>query len=311
MIWEFVHKVAHTYVLASNVIFLLFALGLMIAGGIGHSKVADAENEIEALKDFPLRPIAGGIIATGVLLFWIAVVGLVGAIKRHKKFLSFYSIALFLIVLLQISIAIVLGSAFGSELTQQIDDSISVKWTKWYNEENESGSLPKDSGRQLILQYQGKLKCCGYKEIPGHPLNDMVLDPWFDFGETKEKVGEDHNVETNPALRAGFLYHCKYWEDPDTGLTREPCFWKDDEYTPNDLAKCEASLSDDPSDDQVVQPCRDATIDFFENLSKPILIVAIVLGVFEALAVVFTCTIMCRSQQLDDDDDIWKSAYSY
>ncbi|XP_077993058.1 tetraspanin-31-like isoform X2 [Glandiceps talaboti] len=49
--------------------------------------------------------IIGGIIACGVFLFLVALVGLVGAVKHHQVLLFFYMIILFLVFLLQFAIS--------------------------------------------------------------------------------------------------------------------------------------------------------------------------------------------------------------
>ncbi|XP_060079062.1 tetraspanin-13-like isoform X1 [Ylistrum balloti] len=49
--------------------------------------------------------LVGGIIACGVFLFIISLIGLIGAIKHHQVLLFFYMIILFLLFLLQFSLA--------------------------------------------------------------------------------------------------------------------------------------------------------------------------------------------------------------
>ncbi|XP_070536878.1 tetraspanin-31-like [Ptychodera flava] len=49
--------------------------------------------------------IIGGIIACGVFLFLVALIGLVGAVKHHQVLLFFYMIILFLVFLLQFAIS--------------------------------------------------------------------------------------------------------------------------------------------------------------------------------------------------------------
>lgn len=50
-------------------------------------------------------PIVGGILACGIILILISMLGLVGAVKHHQVMLFFYMIILFLLFLIQISIA--------------------------------------------------------------------------------------------------------------------------------------------------------------------------------------------------------------
>ena len=54
---------------------------------IGVAAAAKTSNEIESL------PVVGGIIACGIFLLFIAIVGLVGAIKHHQVMLFFYMVS--------------------------------------------------------------------------------------------------------------------------------------------------------------------------------------------------------------------------
>ena len=56
---------------------------------IGVAAAAKTSNEIESL------PVVGGIIACGIFLLFIAIVGLVGAIKHHQVMLFFYMVSNF------------------------------------------------------------------------------------------------------------------------------------------------------------------------------------------------------------------------
>ncbi|CAD6992782.1 tetraspanin-13 isoform X2 [Ceratitis capitata] len=50
-------------------------------------------------------PIVGGILACGVILILISILGLAGAVKHHQVMLFFYMIILFMLFLIQFSIA--------------------------------------------------------------------------------------------------------------------------------------------------------------------------------------------------------------
>ncbi|CAG9772955.1 unnamed protein product [Ceutorhynchus assimilis] len=50
-------------------------------------------------------PIVGGILACGVILILISVLGLMGAVKHHQVMLFFYMLILFLLFLIQFSVA--------------------------------------------------------------------------------------------------------------------------------------------------------------------------------------------------------------
>ncbi|XP_012288822.1 tetraspanin-31-A isoform X2 [Orussus abietinus] len=50
-------------------------------------------------------PIIGGILACGVILILISILGLIGAVKHHQVLLFFYMLVLFLLFMVQFSIA--------------------------------------------------------------------------------------------------------------------------------------------------------------------------------------------------------------
>lgn len=50
-------------------------------------------------------PVVGGIVACGVFLLFIAIVGIFGAIKHHQVMLFFYMVVLFSIFVIQFSVA--------------------------------------------------------------------------------------------------------------------------------------------------------------------------------------------------------------
>lgn len=64
-------------------------------------------------------PIVGGILACGVFLILISILGLIGAIKHHQVLLFFYMLILFLLFLVQFSVACAC-LAFNSEQQHQL-----------------------------------------------------------------------------------------------------------------------------------------------------------------------------------------------
>jgi len=80
--------------IALNVCYIL--VGLLLITVAGYGKAAAVVNQIE---------IIGGIIACGVFLLLISIVGLLGAVKHHQVCLFFYMVILFLIFFIQFAIA--------------------------------------------------------------------------------------------------------------------------------------------------------------------------------------------------------------
>ncbi|KAH8294973.1 hypothetical protein KR018_004862 [Drosophila ironensis] len=89
-------------------------------------------------------PIVGGILACGVILICISMLGLAGAVKHHQVMLFFYMIILFMLFLIQFSIA---SSclAVNSEQQQQFAEQ------GWM-------TVPVE----LRQQVQDSMLCCGF-----------------------------------------------------------------------------------------------------------------------------------------------------
>ncbi|XP_022081887.1 tetraspanin-13-like isoform X1 [Acanthaster planci] len=88
--------------------------------------------------------IVGGIIACGIFLFAVAIIGLVGALKHHQVCLFFYMVILFLVFLIQFSVSIAC-LALGKEQRGKL-----VK-ASWKNSSNGTKS-----------DIQKGLDCCGF-----------------------------------------------------------------------------------------------------------------------------------------------------
>jgi len=89
-------------------------------------------------------PIIGGIVACGVFLLLIAVMGLIGAIKHHQVLLFFYMVVLFILFIIQFSIACACLA---------VDDStqMALAETGW---NNFNGNTRQD--------IQNSYNCCGF-----------------------------------------------------------------------------------------------------------------------------------------------------
>jgi len=88
--------------------------------------------------------ISGGIIAAGVFLFIVAVLGLVGASRHHQVSLFFYMIVLFLVFLIQFFFAV----ACLAMTDKQIRSTIESGWSMASNE------------TRCIAQK--RFNCCGF-----------------------------------------------------------------------------------------------------------------------------------------------------
>ncbi|XP_015590238.1 tetraspanin-13 [Cephus cinctus] len=107
-------------------------------------------------------PIIGGILACGVILILISIVGLIGAVKHHQVLLFFYMLILFLLFLIQFSIACACLAVNAKQQEQLAEQG----WRR--------------VGDPLKLQVQTRFTCCGFNDTStvepgmGHPSCDNV-----------------------------------------------------------------------------------------------------------------------------------------
>jgi len=101
---------------AMNLIIVIFAIILIAIGGyVVQSTIADITT----------KGVPAGIIVMGIFLLFISVLGCIAAGKENKRLLGWYAIALFLILLIQIILAIVLLTN-GNKAESWVSDG-------WYN----------------------------------------------------------------------------------------------------------------------------------------------------------------------------------
>ncbi|XP_060525900.1 tetraspanin-31-A isoform X2 [Cylas formicarius] len=105
-------------------------------------------------------PIVGGILACGIILITISVLGLMGAVKHHQVMLFFYMLILFLLFLIQFSVAC---ACLGVNQSQQ-EQLAEQGWVRVKNTTKEN--------------VQKTFMCCGFDkqvdEVVWHPPCDEV-----------------------------------------------------------------------------------------------------------------------------------------
>jgi len=122
-----------------NVVYIFVAFLL-----IGVAAAAKSASVITSL------PVVGGIVASGVLLLFISIVGLYGAFKHHQVALFFYMVVLFAIFVIQFSVAC-------ASLAASTEDEIQIIEKIWYKADN-----------QTIQDLENNLNCCGFRDIDDH-----------------------------------------------------------------------------------------------------------------------------------------------
>ncbi|XP_041039658.1 tetraspanin-13a [Carcharodon carcharias] len=90
--------------------------------------------------------VVAGVIGVGIFLFFIALIGLLGAMKHHQVLLFFYMIILFLVFVVQFSISC---ASLALNENQQ-NHFLEVGWNKSVETRGD---------------VEGYLNCCGFSEV--------------------------------------------------------------------------------------------------------------------------------------------------
>ncbi|XP_019724331.1 tetraspanin-13b [Hippocampus comes] len=90
--------------------------------------------------------VVGGVTGVGVFLFFVALAGLLGAVKHHQVLLFFYMIILFMVFIVQLA----LSSACLAINKEQQDHLLEVGW-------NNSHGAQRDVEKSL--------NCCGFRHV--------------------------------------------------------------------------------------------------------------------------------------------------
>jgi len=128
---------------ASNIIFALFALLLIVLGGVA----------VKALKSYSYLAqvsVPAGLIVLGIVLLFIIFLGVYGSFKKSTKFLGAYFILLFILIICEFGVGG--GSyAYRAKIPAELDYS-------WYRITDQDRSA---------LQYS--FWCCGWVWIGDFP----------------------------------------------------------------------------------------------------------------------------------------------
>lgn len=103
-------------------------------------------------------PIIGGILACGVILILISILGLIGAVKHHQVLLFFYMLILFLLFLIQFSIACAC-LAVNAEQQEQLAEQ---GWKK--------------VGPDLRAKVEETFHCCGFNDTASGTVSSTCHD---------------------------------------------------------------------------------------------------------------------------------------
>jgi len=118
---------------ALNILYIL--VGFILIGVATYGKTTSLVTSL---------PIIGGIVACGIFLLIIAIMGLIGAVKHHQVLLFFYMVVLFCLFIIQFSIACAC-------LAVDEDTQKSLAGEGWNHSNN-----------QTKKEVQEVFQCCGF-----------------------------------------------------------------------------------------------------------------------------------------------------
>jgi len=128
---------------ASNLIFALFALLLIVLGGI-------AVKALNEFSNFTKVTIPSGLIVLGVILLAIIFIGLYGSFRKSTKALAAYFILLFLFIICEFGVG---GGAYS--FRSKIPAALDASWSR------------QDDVDKNQIQYD--FSCCGWHNLSDSP----------------------------------------------------------------------------------------------------------------------------------------------
>lgn len=129
-------KFSKNALIALNILYIL--VGFILIGVATYGKAANLVTSL---------PIIGGIVACGIFLLVIAIMGLIGAVKHHQVLLFFYMVVLFILFVIQFAIACAC-------LAVNSDTQKTLAAAGWDNADNAT--------REDV---QNAFQCCGFRNI--------------------------------------------------------------------------------------------------------------------------------------------------
>lgn len=130
-----------------NLLWLLFGIILVIVGAIIYTE--KLKIFVEALKDYDATKFAVFLMVIGVLTIVISFCGCCGAMQESQCLTVTYSVLLFIIIIVQVTVAIVI---FVKLKEDTVKDLIKEHMEKIFED---------DQHREKVDEIQSTLKCCG------------------------------------------------------------------------------------------------------------------------------------------------------
>jgi len=151
----------------SNIIFALFAILLIVLGGV-------AVKELNDYSFVAKVSIPAGLIVLGIILLFIIFLGVFGSFKKSTKLLAAYFVLLFLFIICEFGVG---GGAYT--LRDQIPDTLDRSWAGL-----------NDIDKNALQKYW---QCCGWN------------DPWDAPGSNCYSYNHTNPNTTTGSMTTGFL----------------------------------------------------------------------------------------------------------
>uniref|UniRef100_A0A3Q3N3P2 Tetraspanin 13b n=1 Tax=Mastacembelus armatus TaxID=205130 RepID=A0A3Q3N3P2_9TELE len=145
--------------------------------------------------------VVGGVIGVGVFLFFVALAGLIGAMKHHQVMLFFYMIILFLVFVVQFSVSSACLAINREQQDPQLD-----KLQLAHNPEKELCTTPGCGvvypGQDHLLEVgwnnslstqrdvEKNLNCCGFQQVDPNGTCDAACFPNHSCLPCADKIQE-------------------------------------------------------------------------------------------------------------------------
>jgi len=176
----------------SNIIFALFAILLIVLGGV-------AVKELGEYSVFTKITIPAGLIVLGIILLGIIILGVMGSFKKSTKLLAAYFVLLFLFIICEFGVG---GGAYT--MKNQIPTTLDNSWASFSDVDR--------SNQQSYWQ------CCGWQNVFDNPgsncwsfnrTNPNVTASTTGFNGTQQvqlrQVATTGNVNTTVFAQVGCL----------------------------------------------------------------------------------------------------------
>ncbi|CAL8319579.1 unnamed protein product [Merluccius merluccius] len=164
-----------------NFIFWICGLALIVVGILVQIALHDNLSITNAAAS--VGPII--LIVVGVVIFFIAFCGCCGAWKENYCMVTTFAVLLFLIILVEIGVAIA-GYIFRGHIKEMVQENLTVMLTKYNNTEEI---------QKTVDRMQKDLKCCGANSSKD----------WIDFRADKKSVPDSCCVNITVGCGVGHM----------------------------------------------------------------------------------------------------------